>query len=134
MYSYVWVIDDNTIDNYVTDKVLKKAGFATEVACFTEARLALLSLESLIGSSNKMPEVLFLDISMPVMNGFDFLDVFSKLDFKSQKKPVIFMLSSSVDQNDMSRALNNPAVCHYLNKPLTVDATQKLHNFISKNS
>jgi CheY-like chemotaxis protein len=132
-YNYVWVIDDNTIDNYVTDKVIKKSGFAAEVSCFTEARMALLSLENLVGTNKKMPDVLFLDISMPVMSGFDFLEEYNTIDFKSGPKPIIYMLSSSVDQADMTRAMNNPAVSRYLNKPLTLETIQQLQEYTHKN-
>ncbi|MBL0342027.1 MAG: response regulator [Bacteroidetes bacterium] len=125
-YNYVWVIDDNTIDNYITDKVLKKSGMAEEVSCFSEANLALISLKSVLESSRKIPEVIFLDISMPVMNGFDFLDEFIKIKFKTNLIPHIVMLSSSSDQNDISKALTYSVVSAYLNKPLTAEAVLQL--------
>ena len=120
-FNYVWVIDDSTIDNYITEQVLKKSGLALETSCFTEARMALISLNSLIADNKALPEVIFLDISMPVMNGFDFLDAFEKNDFTNLKHPAIVMLSSSTNQEDITRALSNNLVTNYISKPLTID-------------
>ncbi len=120
-FNYVWVIDDSTIDNYITEQVLKKSGLALETSCFTEARMALISLNSLIADNKALPEVIFLDISMPVMNGFDFLDAFEKNDFTNLKQPAIVMLSSSTNQEDITRALSNNLVTNYISKPLTID-------------
>ncbi|MGI8891907.1 MAG: response regulator [Bacteroidia bacterium] len=115
-YSKVLLIDDNTIDNFVNKKLLEMTGFATEVLVYESAVAALEYLKK--EKKDRLPDVIFLDIMMPVMDGFTFLDEFEKLG-KDYERSKIIMLSTSESFQDLNRANKNKLVQKFLNKPLT---------------
>ena len=73
--------------------------------------------------------ILFLDINMPTWSGWAFLENFEHLASEIKKQIRIYMLSSSVDQKDMERALNNGNVCDYIKKPLNKNKLLELFTF-----
>ena len=115
------LIDDNYIDNFVTRRLLESSNFAGKIViCQAPAEALTLLLDGAI-----KPDVIFLDIRMPLMNGFEFLDEYDKIDIdKTNIK--IFLLSSSFDPTDIQRALDNKYITQFIHKPLTQKALEEL--------
>jgi CheY-like chemotaxis protein len=110
----VMVVDDAELDRQIAKKTITKIGFAEEVIT---AESAMDALDHLRSCPDEVPSLIFLDINMPEMSGFDFLEEYAALEVKS--KCIIVMLSSSMHREDQERAENSPYVCRFLNKPLT---------------
>ncbi len=115
------LIDDNYIDNFVTRKILEGGNFAETIIVVRSATEAINSLRDGIVK----PDVIFLDVRMPLMIGFEFLDEFDKINIdKSNIR--IFMLSSSLDPVDMRKSTDNKYITQFIHKPLTVKALEEL--------
>src|SRR4051812_21111340 len=102
-YKHVLLIDDNEIDILVNKKVLENEKFAGQVSSVTSASDALKTLKS-SAVNNTLPDLIFLDIVMPHMDGFGFLDEFAKLTEDITKTCKIIMLSTSESFKDLNRA------------------------------
>ena len=122
MFHKVLVIDDNEIDRYIAARNIKAYHFADETVSKESAASALEYLDSLKDTPEELPQIIFLDIRMPEMDGFDFLKEYEKLSPSVQKNCIIMMLSTSLDPTDHERAKNNPFVKKFLNKPLDKDS------------
>lgn len=113
-YSTCLVIDDNYIDNLVTRRLLELCNFAKNIILTESPTDAIESLRNGI----IVPDVIFLDIRMPIMDGFEFMQEFEKLDI-SKKNIKIYLLSSSLDPADVQRSLDNGYITQLIHKPLT---------------
>lgn len=111
------VVDDSYIDRIVTSMLIKNILNVTEV---THAAGGKEALEQLQHNTFGNKLILLLDIKMPVMDGFDFLDEFHKLPEGLKKNITIFMLSSTIDPDDIKKAEKNSYVRRILSKPLSV--------------
>jgi CheY-like chemotaxis protein len=124
-YSTVMLIDDSEIDNFINHKMIEGCNFAERTYIHTSSKSALEFLKNLerTGKVPKelIPEIIFLDINMPIMDGFQFIEEFDKLakEFKSRSK--IVMLTTSVNPSDIERSQKNKYIIKYINKPLTQD-------------
>ncbi len=127
-FEKVMVVDDAEIDRFLAKKVLTKHAFAKEVLPQDSAMNALSYLSENQENKEALPDLIFLDINMPKMNGFDFLEEYKKLPESVKKKCIIVMLSSSLLPEDRELAMNNPYVCQFLNKPLTADKLKDVAN------
>jgi CheY-like chemotaxis protein len=115
------LIDDNYIDNFVTRKILEGGNFAETITVVRSATEAINSLRE----GTVKPDVIFLDVRMPLMSGFEFLEEFDKINIdKSQIR--IFMLSSSLDPLDMRKSTDNKYITQFIHKPLTIKALEEL--------
>jgi CheY-like chemotaxis protein len=113
----VMLVDDNPLDNFVNKKLLESNGFATNVLACESGAAALLHLKSCPVA--ELPEVIFLDINMPGMDGFQFLEAFTMLSEVHHRACKVIMLSTSESFKDLNRANRNRFVRKFLNKPLT---------------
>jgi CheY-like chemotaxis protein len=128
-YHTVMLIDDNEIDNLINQKMIEAASIAENIYTHTGAKSAiefLRNMEKLEVADKVLPDVIFLDIDMPLMDGFQFLDEFEKLTNVAKKKCKIVMLTSSINPQDSNRAKKYENVRLYLNKPLSHDSIIKL--------
>lgn len=114
-YKTCLLIDDNYIDNFVTRRILESSHFAEKVIVSQSATEAIDSLRSGIVK----PDVIFLDIRMPMMGGFEFLQEYDKLPIDGKQGIKIFMLSSSLDPTDLKKSSNNKYITQFIHKPLT---------------
>jgi CheY-like chemotaxis protein len=117
-YKSVMLVDDNEIDNIINEKIIEASAFAETILVFQTGQEALDYLRENQKDDEKLPEIVFLDINMPIMDGFQFLDDFESFSENVLEKCKIIMLSSSISPKDIDRAASNRYVKKYLNKPL----------------
>lgn len=113
-YATCLVIDDNYIDNLVTRRLLELCNFAKNIILIESPADAIESLRN----GSIVPDIIFLDIRMPIMDGFEFMQEFEKLDI-SKKNIKIYLLSSSLDPADVQRSSDNTYITQLIHKPLT---------------
>jgi CheY-like chemotaxis protein len=112
------LVDDNEIDNIINEKIIEAEHFANRILVFQSGQEALDFLEANQQSQPELPEIIFLDINMPIMDGFQFLEKFQGFSEFVLEKCKIIMLSSSISPKDIDRAASSKYVKKYLNKPL----------------
>jgi len=121
LYNRVMIIDDSYVDRYVAEHTLKFYHSADKVIQEESGIRALEYLKENINKPGNLPEVILLDIQMPLMDGFAFLDEFKKLPLFIQGFCKIFMISSSVDFFDVKRVKSHPMIRGFINKPLVLE-------------
>jgi CheY-like chemotaxis protein len=126
------IIDDDIINNKLCRKIIEKVYPDAQIADFTNAREGLDYITENYSQPDSGNVILLLDISMPIMNAWEFLDVFDTFspDIKSRVK--VHILSSSINKNDMMRAQTNSNVEYYLIKPLTKESIRLIVNVLNK--
>ncbi|MBI1266864.1 MAG: response regulator [Cryomorphaceae bacterium] len=122
----VLLVDDNDIDVVVNTKLLRLANLTEHITAFSDGESAINYLVDNMNELKQHVNVLLLDIQMPGADGFKVLSEYQNLpdDFKSSCK--VFMLSSSIDRNDIERAENIPDIIKVLEKPLDVYLLRRL--------
>lgn len=124
------LIDDNEIDNLINQKMIEASGITKHIYTHTGARSAiefLKNVELLDGLAEKvLPDVIFLDIDMPLMDGFQFLDEFEKMTDETRSKCRIVMLTSSINPQDVNKSKKYSYVKKYINKPLSQQNLERL--------
>lgn len=126
----VLIIDDNEIDNFVSKRVIENSKFSNNVRIITSGEEALTFLENHKGEETKLPRVIFLDLNMPVVDGFMFLFEFDDFPDLVKKKCKIVILSGALEQKTIDKILKNEHVLDYISKPLTESALRKLESIL----
>lgn len=115
----ILLIDDSVVDLFLHERFISLKNIANDIVKFDYAGNAINYLDETVGE--KWPDVILLDIQMPLMDGFDFLNKYSTLPQDKREKCNIIMVSSSLDFGDLSRAKANDQVLDLLKKPLDID-------------
>jgi len=123
----ILLVDDDSINNFINEKLIKRLNVTDEVKIVLNGEEALNLLQEIIDSGQKCPELILLDINMPVMDGFEFLEAYKTLDFPDKKSVVIVMLTTSTNPLDIKK-LNDSGVFGYVNKPLTDEKFSSILN------
>lgn len=125
----ILLIDDSEIDNMVNKRVIEKCGLTKEVIVEQSAQQGIDYLKSIDENrAEDLPDIIFLDIRMPDIDGFGFLELFRNLPEYIHNRVNIVMLSSSIDSEDYRKANESKFVKDYINKPLKKEVIEKLHN------
>lgn len=119
----VYVVDDDPLYIFSMKKVLKLTDFCNEAKFFKNGQEALDELIPQL-EAGELPDVIFLDISMPLMNGWQFLDHLMK--YPQSKEMTIFIVSSSIDPYDTGKSSSYDIVTDYIYKPITIEKMKEL--------
>jgi CheY-like chemotaxis protein len=130
-YKAIMLIDDNEIDNLINQKIIEASNICDYIFTHTGGKSAIEFLRNIekiapITGNQGLPELIFLDIDMPLMDGFQFLDEFDTLSAITKEYCKIVMLTSSINPQDMSKSKKYQYVKKYINKPLSPDSLKKL--------
>lgn len=121
-------IDDNEIDNFIAEKVIQAARFSEKIYIHKSAISALEFIKRYESENKKklFPSYIFLDINMPEMDGFRFLEELDKLNLNFLKETQIIVLSNSLNPSDTEKALSFKNVTGYLSKPIKISDLEYL--------
>lgn len=125
-YKKAMIVDDDEIDLFITKKMIEDNHFAEEISIHLNAKSALDYLKNNEANPDELPSVIFLDIIMPVMDGFGFLEEFDKMNDIIRKKCKIVLLSTSESFQDLNKANKNKYVAKFLTKPLLKEALEAI--------
>ncbi|UZR94402.1 response regulator [Chondrinema litorale] len=119
-FNTVLIIDDDEISNFVSHKLIEQSSFAKNIISYDCAQNALSYINEMVNNNiDDLPDMILLDINMPVMDGWKFLEEYSGLMEGVNKKIALYMLSSSVYSKDFEVASKNKYVTGYIVKPLS---------------
>lgn len=117
-FDRVMIIDDNRIDLYISSRLITRSAFGAQVLSYTNPMEALEYLQDNIQKPQEWPQVIFVDIYMPLMSGFEFMDAYDRLPSSLKNSCKVYIISSSIDENDIIRVNTNKNIIAFQGKPL----------------
>jgi len=117
----VCIIDDDLIYQFLAKEEIEYTNMVNKIMFFNNGEKALQFIENTLNNDEMdlLPDIIFLDINMPVMDGWEFLEAYAQIKPKIEKKIVIYMVSSSIDIRDLDRAKSISEVSDYIIKPIS---------------
>ena|ERR1044072_409596 len=122
----VLLIDDDAIYQFIACKTLESTGYINKIQVCSNGEEALNFLKEHAANENELPDVIFLDINMPVMNGWEFLDVYQPLHRKLAKDIQLFLVTSSLNDQDKEFSTRYDCIQDYVVKPLAREKIEAL--------
>jgi len=122
------LIDDDQATNFIHSRLIKKSNLVNEIHTVSDGLEALTFLREFTAKNNRLPKVIFLDINMPKMNGWEFLEEFEKGELNKHKTEsnVVIMLTTSLNPDDRDKALAFDSIAAYCAKPLNIEFLEEL--------
>jgi len=122
----ILLIDDDKPTNFINEVVIKQLDCAEKIVVVQNGSEALDYLKSKDDGEHPQPDLIFLDINMPAMNGWEFLEKYTELDKKQHGKVVVIMLTTSLNQDDEKKASGIAYINGFKSKPLTPEIMQEV--------
>jgi CheY-like chemotaxis protein len=120
----VLLVDDDSIFNFLNAKTLHGMGFVSDIHTALNGKQAIDLFNDYYGGSKPLPDIILLDLNMPIMDGFGFLEAFRRLDLPDKNQVKIIIVTSSDNKDDIKRAKDLGA-SQYLTKPLEEHSFRK---------
>ncbi|RTY97085.1 response regulator [Flavobacterium sp. RSP49] len=133
MLDTILCVDDDPITLMLCKKVINKSSFSNEIITSQNGEEALKYFNTIRQNNDNKhyPQLIFLDLNMPVMGGWEFLDYFNSPEFSDFSAIKVIVLSSTIDPEDLEKAKKYPMVIDFLSKPITLSMLEYLKNKIS---
>lgn len=117
----ILLIDDEDINLFILQNLLRLSKIDAEIVFFNTSRKGINHLQDLIDRGEKFPDLILLDIEMPVMNGWDFLEMYKQFDKTHTYSCKVIIFTTSIVEQDMAKAKSYQEVEDFVNKPMTIE-------------
>ena len=117
----VCIVDDDQIYQVTSKKMIERINATNNILIFSNGEEAFHFLLQTVSDADALPDIIFLDVNMPYMDAWQFLEAFETIKFRLPKKITIYVISSSVSETDIQRAKKIPTVKDYYIKPISID-------------
>lgn len=124
------IIDDSQLDCFIGEKIIQNTGTYSSIKTYTQATEAYEHIKNSAPGPADAMTIIVLDIQMPVMNGFQFVEAFELLPEDIRSNYAIFMFSSSINESDKNRLENHPCIRKFYGKPISKEIVSSLVNAI----
>lgn len=128
LINLICIIDDDPICIFAMKKLLKRNNFPEKYLIYKNGKEAIEAIEYKKKKLKQLPDIILLDINMPIMDGWQFLNVYEELNFGNLIP--IHIMSSSIDEKDLDKAKNNALVKSYINKPFDSNSLKVIKELI----
>jgi CheY-like chemotaxis protein len=117
----IWIIDDDPIYQILINKIIKKSEVFSAFSSFKNGKDAIDTLNDLLNSGGKFPDFILLDINMPVMTGWEFMEAYGLMKSEIGKQITVYIVSSSIAVEDKNKSKTYPDILGYLSKPVSIN-------------
>jgi CheY-like chemotaxis protein len=117
----IWVIDDDAIYQIIINKIIQRSEMFSAISIFKNGKGAIEALQNSLNNNALLPDIILLDINMPIMDGWEFMEEMGSLKSQLRKQIIIYIVSSSIAIEDKNKSKTYPDILGYLSKPITTD-------------
>ena len=118
----IWIIDDDAIYQTIINKLIQKSGVFSTHSSFMNGKEAITSLNTILEIHEEyIPDIILLDINMPIMDGWEFMDEIKRIKSKINKQIIIYIVSSSIAIEDRNKSKTFKDIIGYIPKPISIE-------------
>lgn len=117
----IWIIDDDAIYQKIIEKLILKSGVFSAHSSFSNGKEAIETLKNIVNDNDNIPDIILLDINMPVMDGWEFMEEIKMIKSKISKQIIFYIVSSSIAIEDKNKSKTYKDISGYITKPISVD-------------
>jgi CheY-like chemotaxis protein len=117
----IWVVDDDAIYQIIVNKIIQRSEMFSAISSFKNGKDAIDSVHNSLENNELLPDIILLDINMPIMDGWEFMEEMGLLKSQISKQIIIYIVSSSIAVEDKNKSKTYPDILGYLSKPITTN-------------
>lgn len=117
----IWIVDDDAIYQIIANKIIQRSGMFSAISSFKNGKEAIEDLYNAVESNVNLPDIILLDINMPIMDGWEFMEEMGAIKSKLSKEIIVYIVSSSIAIEDKNKSKSYENILGYLSKPITVN-------------
>lgn len=117
----IWIVDDDAIYQIIANKIIQRSEMFSAISSFKNGKEAIDYLYNALENNANLPDIILLDINMPIMDGWEFMEEMGLIKPKLPKEIVVYIVSSSIAVEDKNKSKSYENILGYLSKPITVN-------------
>lgn len=124
----IWIVDDDRLYALLLTKTLNKLNAGKNITVFSNGKTAIEAMKQIIADNSALPDLIFLDINMAIMDGWEFMEEYKQLKADNNVTSVIYVASSSISNDDIARAKSDNEIHDYIIKPINATHINEILN------